>query len=67
MFLGGLKLLFEPLHVALEHNVIFGITRLFVVTSAACEIGTERVLVARDGAVRNAITVLVEVAGPVTF
>src|SRR5271155_684221 len=57
-----LELFVEALHAPLEIIRTLGVLRLFVVSAAASEICGERIPVARQRAVRNAIPVYIFVA-----
>src|ERR1700722_1946980 len=57
-----LELFIQALHAALEIIWTLGVLRLFVVPAAAREIGRQRIPVAWQRAVRNAIAVYIFVA-----
>ena len=62
-----LKFLLQTIHHLDPGVRIFRVTGIFIVTGAACEVGAHRMLVPWEGAVRNAIAILVEIAPPIAF
>ena len=58
---------FKAFHVLHVRARIFGVFGVFIVASAAGKVCAQRVLVAGEGSVRNAVAILIEVTSPVAF
>src|SRR6266542_2845808 len=63
----SLEFLLETIHVLQPRCRIFRVASILIVSGTTCEIGTCWMFVTRNGSIRNAIAIFIEITPPIAF